>query len=100
MRFRCHVGHAFSAESLGNGQSQMLEVALWSAVRALEEKMILANRIVERARKANQPRAAMLFQRRAEEAEQHSNAIRELLLGEEKGDIAEAVIDWSKLKPS
>ena len=27
LRYRCHVGHAFSAESLSEGQSQMLEVA-------------------------------------------------------------------------
>ena len=27
LRFRCHVGHAFSAEALSDGQSQMLEVA-------------------------------------------------------------------------
>ncbi len=58
LRYRCHVGHAFSAESLSDGQAQMLEMALWSAVRALEEQMILAKRIVERARKANHTRAA------------------------------------------
>lgn len=40
LRYRCHVGHAFSADSLSEGQSEMLEVALWSAVRALEEKII------------------------------------------------------------
>jgi len=89
LRFRCHVGHAFSAESLSEGQSEMLEVALWSAVRALEEKMILANRIVERARTANQTRAAMIFQRRAEEAERNSNTLRQLLLGNVKADIGE-----------
>lgn len=69
LRFRCHVGHAFSAESLSDGQAERLEVALWSAVRALEEQMILAKRIVERARKANHMRAATVFERRAEEAE-------------------------------
>lgn len=30
LRYRCHVGHAFSAESLSEGQTQMLELALWS----------------------------------------------------------------------
>jgi len=39
LRFRCHVGHAHSADSLNNGQSLMLEGALWSAIRALEEQM-------------------------------------------------------------
>ena len=89
LRFRCHVGHAFSAESLNDGQSQMLEVALWSAVRALEEQMMLAKRIVERARKRNHLRAAALFERRARAAEAHSSAIRELLLTNQKGDIGD-----------
>jgi hypothetical protein len=38
----------------------MLEVALWSAVRALEEQMMLAKRMVERARSASHGRAATL----------------------------------------
>ena len=70
----------------------MLEVALWSAVRALEEQMILAKRIIERARKARNNRAATMFEKRAREAEQHSSAIRQLLLSAEKGDIRDAVL--------
>lgn len=92
LRYRCHVGHAFSAESLNEGQSQMLEVALWSAVRALEEQMVLAKRIVERARKNNHERAAIVFERRAHEAEEHSSMIRQLLLSDKKGDIGDAVL--------
>lgn len=91
LRFRCHVGHAYSAESLSGGQAERLEVALWSAVRALEEQMILAKRIVERARKANHLRAASMFERRAEEAERNSGVLRQLLLGDEKGHIAEPI---------
>jgi two-component system, chemotaxis family, protein-glutamate methylesterase/glutaminase len=90
LRFRCHVGHGFSAESLNNGQDQMLEMALWSAVRALEEQMILARRVIERARKANFTRAVKRFEERVKEAEQHSSALRQLLLRGRKGDIAEA----------
>jgi two-component system, chemotaxis family, protein-glutamate methylesterase/glutaminase len=92
LRFRCHVGHAYSSEALSDGQSQMIEVALWSAVRALEEQMMLARRIVERARNANHSRAAEMFEKRAREAERNSGLIRQLLLGEEKGDIADPVI--------
>jgi two-component system, chemotaxis family, protein-glutamate methylesterase/glutaminase len=92
LRYRCHVGHAFSAESLNEGQSQMLEVALWSAVRALEEQMMLAKRIVERARNSNQQRAAKLFEKRAHEAEEHSSMIRQLLLSAKKDDIGDPVL--------
>src|SRR5262249_7528030 len=91
LRYRCHVGHAFSAEALSEGQSEMLEAALWSAVRALEEQMVLARRIVERARHANQVRAVIMFERRAREAEEHSTVIRQLLLSGQKDDIAEQV---------
>jgi hypothetical protein len=73
----------------------MLEVALWSAVRALEEQMILARRIGERARRANQLKAAKSFERRAQEAEEHSSRIRQILLLTEKGDIAEPVLTGS-----
>lgn len=93
LRFRCHVGHAFSAQSLSDGQVGKIEVALWSAVRALEEQMILARRIVERARKANHIRAATMFERRAEEAERNSGVLRQLLLGDEKGHIAEPIVE-------
>jgi two-component system, chemotaxis family, protein-glutamate methylesterase/glutaminase len=95
LRFRCHVGHAYSADSLSEGQSQRIEAALWSAVRALEEQIILARRIVERARKADHPRAASVFERRAEEAEKNSDIIRQLLLGDEKGNVADPVIENS-----
>jgi two-component system, chemotaxis family, protein-glutamate methylesterase/glutaminase len=92
LRFRCHVGHAFSAESLNEGQSHTLDMALWSAVRTLEEQMMLAQRIVERARKANNTHAARRFEQRAKEAEEHSSMIRRVLLEGEKGDIAEPVL--------
>jgi two-component system chemotaxis response regulator CheB len=92
LRYRCHVGHAFSAESLNDGQSQMLEVALWSAVRALEEQMILSRRIFERARKANHMRAATMFERRAQEAEEYSSMLRRLLLAQEKSDIGDPAL--------
>lgn len=95
LRFRCHVGHAFSWESLNQGQTEMLETALWSAVRALEEQMMLARRIVERARKSNHTRAAKLFEQRAREAEEGSGVIRKLLLAGEKGDIGEPALQAS-----
>ena len=90
LRYRCHVGHAYSAEALTDGQSQMLEFALWSAVRALEEQTILARRIVQRARNSNHERAAKMFERRAREAEEQTSIIRELLLSNKKGDETEA----------
>jgi two-component system chemotaxis response regulator CheB len=50
MRFRCRVGHAYTAKSLITDQSTALEAALWMALRALEENAALALRMAERAK--------------------------------------------------
>ncbi len=43
--FRCHVGHAFSLDSLVREQSEGVERALWAAIRALEESAALSVRL-------------------------------------------------------
>ncbi len=47
MRYRCHTGHAFSPDSLLAEQSEAVEGALYSALRALEEKGAALRRITE-----------------------------------------------------
>jgi len=80
LHFRCHVGHAFSEETLLAAQSDALEGALWSAVRALEEKAELARRLAERVRGRGMSRSAAGFDQTAADAEQGSSMIRETLL--------------------
>jgi two-component system chemotaxis response regulator CheB len=73
LRFKCHVGHAYSPESLETAQSEGLEMALWSALRALEERGDLFRRLARRAGVASRPR----FEQRAEDVKQHAEVIRE-----------------------
>jgi two-component system chemotaxis response regulator CheB len=86
LRFRCHVGHAYSAESLLSGQDTGLELALWSALRALEEKLLLAQRTFERAKASNLGKAAAQLERRAAEAEHQANIIRQVLLNRKQDE--------------
>lgn len=48
LRYRCHTGHAFSRDSLIDEQSVAVEDALYSAMRAVEEKAAALRRLSER----------------------------------------------------
>jgi two-component system, chemotaxis family, protein-glutamate methylesterase/glutaminase len=45
VRFRCHVGHAYSLESVATAQDEALDRALFSAIRALREKAAMARHL-------------------------------------------------------
>jgi two-component system chemotaxis response regulator CheB len=80
-RFRCRVGHAWSPESLLDEQAVATEGALWTALRALEEKAALSRRLAGGwAGRRQGERFAQL----AQEADQAGALIRNLLgrLGE------------------
>jgi two-component system chemotaxis response regulator CheB len=49
MRFRCHVGHTYSAELLNVALDENLRRALASARRALEERLALATKLEKQA---------------------------------------------------
>jgi two-component system, chemotaxis family, protein-glutamate methylesterase/glutaminase len=80
IRYRCHTGHAYSLESLVAEQADDLERALWSATRALEEKAALARRMGAQARQHHRHRSAAQFLERAEEAAQHADLVRQVIL--------------------
>jgi two-component system, chemotaxis family, protein-glutamate methylesterase/glutaminase len=80
LRFRCRVGHAYTAESLMEEQSAGLETILWSALRALEEKADLSRRMAARARSRGHAATEFRYRSHAEEAEQQAATVRDLLL--------------------
>jgi len=46
VRFRCRVGHAFTAEGVLDGKSEALESALYAALNTLEESAEMADRLL------------------------------------------------------
>ncbi len=80
LRFRCRVGHAFTAQSLLAEHNDSLERALWAALRALEENAALTRRLAGRAVERGLDAARSRFEQRAEEAETHAEAIRSAIL--------------------
>lgn len=85
IRFRCRVGHAFSPDSLIAEQSEALEEALWTAMRALEESAALADRLAERAQKRNQEWAVVRFSDQAQDARRRADIIQQALI---QGQVA------------
>ena len=78
-RFRCHTGHAFRAESLVPGFSAVTERSLWTALRVMDEKTRMLERLAEDHQKRGHVGPAKAFSERADEARQHAFEIRRLL---------------------
>lgn len=76
LRYRCHTGHAYSAESLLDSSRHSLEETLWVALRMMEErKNLLANLASRTEGPWNTHR-----EERVAEIKGHINRLRELLL--------------------
>ncbi|MBH8574166.1 chemotaxis protein CheB [Nostocaceae cyanobacterium CENA369] len=79
LRFRCRIGHAYSAETLLAKQSDALEDALWIALRALQEKATLSHRMASRMRDRNLTLAAQKLEQEAQSAQERSKIVQEAL---------------------
>lgn len=80
LRFRCRVGHAYTARHLRAEQRHAIEAALWAGLRALEESASLYRRMALRARNNNYDQSMLVYQERAENAEDNSRTLREFLV--------------------
>jgi len=79
IRFRCHEGHAYSPLSLAASQNDSIEVALWSALRALDEKAELAKKLSFKAEAMGQDQAMHRFIKQFEKTKSQANLIRQVL---------------------
>jgi two-component system, chemotaxis family, protein-glutamate methylesterase/glutaminase len=78
--YRCRVGHAYSENTLLTEQNGILEQALWTALRVLEERVRLCQRLIERSRERDNHLVLSRFQEQMTDAQEHAEAIRAVLL--------------------
>src|SRR5262249_51960646 len=76
VRYRCHVGHTFTAELLSVALDDNLRRALGSALRALEERRKLARKLEQQADRDQHHMLAASWARRAREFEDELRVIR------------------------
>ncbi len=89
-RFRCQVGHAFSAVHLFHQQAANLEANLWRVVRGLREHALLARQIRRSSNAEWQPVAARFQQVAADSDELASRLLRHITaLSEEHENLEE-----------
>jgi two-component system, chemotaxis family, protein-glutamate methylesterase/glutaminase len=78
-RFQCSVGHIYGLDSLAQAQGAALEHALWAAVRSLEDRAALLQRMAERAVASGQARSGGSFTAQARDADERAQVIREAI---------------------
>jgi two-component system chemotaxis response regulator CheB len=77
VRFRCHVGHAYTAELMSLALDENLTGALASALRALDERVALAQKLHKQARGSGRTELAESWLGKAQEFEREANVIRD-----------------------
>ena len=85
LRYRCHVGHAFDTELLLGAQTEEVERALWSALRALNERAALLRRMARQ--QSIKSSLAGRWAELAAEQEAHAQAVRKLLLDAHRPEL-------------
>lgn len=84
IRYRCHTGHAFSADSLLTSITENIEDTLWSAIRGVEESIVLLNNLGDHYAEKNDPKLAATYFRKAAEAQSRAALVRQAVLAHEQ----------------
>ncbi len=76
-RFRCHVGHTYTAELMSLALDENLRRALASALRALEERSSLARKLHNQAKSSGHDLLAQTWREKVQEFDRETEIIRD-----------------------
>ena len=79
LRFRCQVGHAYTGEALDERQQAGLDDAMRVALRIVEERAVLADKMARQAHRTGMRLSAADYDKRAAEARRHADVLREAI---------------------
>jgi two-component system chemotaxis response regulator CheB len=80
VRFRCHTGHAYSIQSLMADINEGIEDALWSAIRAIEEQVLLMQHLAEHVHESGAGASAEELLDSAHFAQRRAELVRQAVL--------------------
>jgi two-component system chemotaxis response regulator CheB len=78
-RYRCYLGHSATARELLSASSAEVEAALWSAIRALNDRATTFETLAGDATKSGNPQSAAIYETRGREARQHADVARQFM---------------------
>jgi two-component system chemotaxis response regulator CheB len=78
-RFRCHTGHAYSAESLLAQISDQIEIQLWKAIRSMHEGILLIRAMAEHLAEAHARGDSSTLLERAGSWQRQATELRDLV---------------------
>jgi len=81
-RFRCHTGHAFTLNGLLAAIGASIDETLWSAIRVLEERLLLLQQMEQHARDSQAEQLAGQIAEQSNVAKQHIDSIRKIALAQ------------------
>jgi two-component system chemotaxis response regulator CheB len=81
LRFRCQVGHAYTAEALAMEKESSVDEALRVALRIIEERAVLTEKMAEDARRSGYNITATLNEKRAKENRTYAETLRRAVSG-------------------
>jgi two-component system, chemotaxis family, protein-glutamate methylesterase/glutaminase len=76
LRFRCRVGHGWTADALTGAHAREFEQTLWAAIRILEEDEAVHDRIISRARNRGRATAVQRFEEHRDERRRLASTLR------------------------
>ena len=83
-RYRCHTGHAYSVDTLLACISEKIEDGLYSAIRGIDESIMLLNYIGDHYAGVNHAKLAAVYFKKAKEAEARASLVRKAVLSNEQ----------------
>jgi two-component system chemotaxis response regulator CheB len=88
LRYRCHTGHAYTADALLAEQTMKIEETMWTALRMFEERKNLLTTIGKEQKGAS----ARSANERAKMSQVHIDRIRSILLTDDKSSISDSPV--------
>ncbi|HET6308862.1 MAG TPA: chemotaxis protein CheB [Rhodopila sp.] len=79
LRFRCQVGHAYTAEALAEQKEVSVDEAIRVALRIMEERALLTGKIADDAHRSGRKAVAALYAKRLRESKGYADILRQAI---------------------